>query len=74
MTLAGSAIGFAVLIINLFYLFATDQLPSFTEGEIIEIILIVIPLFIFLWFLRIGIWEYEELKEEIKAEPSSQKQ
>ena len=74
MTLAGSAIGFAVLIINLFYLFATDQLPSFAEGEIFEIILIVIPLFIFLWFLRIGIWEYEELKEEIKAEPSSQKQ
>ena len=71
MTLVGSAIGFALLIINLFYMFATNQLPSFAEGEFFEIILMVIPLFIFLWFLRIGIWEYEELKEEIKAETNS---
>ena len=71
MTLVGSAIGFALLIINLFYMFATNQLPSFAEGEFFEIILMVIPLFIFLWFLRIGIWEYEVLKEEIKAETNS---
>jgi membrane protein YdbS with pleckstrin-like domain len=68
MTLIGSAIGFAALIINFFYLLATNQLPSFSRGEIIEIILFIIPLFIFVWFLRIGIWEYEEIKEESKAE------
>jgi membrane protein YdbS with pleckstrin-like domain len=71
MTLIGSAIGFVALIINLFYMFATNQLPSLARGEVFEIILFIIPLFIFLWFMRIGIWEYEEIKEEIKAETTS---
>ena len=67
MTIAGSAIGFTVLIIDLFYMYLTNRLPSLAKGEIVEIILIVIPLFIFAWFLRMGIWEYEEIKEELNA-------
>ena len=66
LTVAGSAIGFGALIVNLFYQLANNQLPTVIEKEIFEIILYVIPLFIFLLLLRVGIWEYEEVKEEVE--------
>jgi hypothetical protein len=66
LTVAGSAIGFVALVVNLFYQLINNQLPTIIEKEIFEIMLYVIPLFIFLLFLRVGIWEYEEVKEEVE--------
>ena len=73
MTVIGSAIGFAALIIDLFYMYITNNLSSFARGEIIEISLIIIPLFIFLWFFRTGVYEYEEIKEELKPAEATSK-
>ena len=68
MTIVGSSIGFVTTIANLFYQFMTGQLPSLIEGEVLEIALFTVPLIIFLWFLRVAVWEYEELKSEKPAE------
>jgi hypothetical protein len=68
LTVVGSSIGIAAIIANFLYLLLTDRFPSFLEGEIFEFVIFAIPLLIFLWFIRVAIWEYKEIKGEKRME------
>lgn len=64
-TLVGSAVGFAAIMAELFYHIIIDQLSAFVGENLFETAVNVIVLVIFLWFLHLGIVEYEDIKHEI---------
>jgi predicted membrane protein len=66
-TLIGSAVGFGAIVAELLYRVATNQLYKFVGDDLIETVTGFIVLIIFVFFLRLGIIEYEDIKNELKS-------
>jgi hypothetical protein len=75
MTIIGSSVGLSAIIVNFIYLVLTNRFPSFLEGEIFEFVIFSIPVLVFLWFLRVALWESREIQEsEAKRKRNLSKQ
>jgi hypothetical protein len=60
--LIGSTIALFTIVARTLFYFLTGSFPSIIGDEVVEIVTFAIIISVFLWFIHIGIAEYEEIK------------
>lgn len=64
----GSIIGFLAIIARVLFHYFTGNLPTIIGNEVVDVATTALVLFIFLWFLYIGINEYNDIKRQLSKQ------